>query len=94
MNLNAISKTSLNGALAFVIAACTFIATQPGLGISPKVAGWISVVAGLARLAVGILQTDSDAILATLPGSSTPQVVAAHPTPDDPSATPILPAKK
>jgi hypothetical protein len=81
-----ISKTTLNGAIAFFIAAVPLTETYPGLHISPTVMAWLSFAAGLARLWVGISQTDADRIPAILPGSSTPQEVPAHPVPDDPKA--------
>lgn len=89
-----ISKTTMNGALAFVIAAATWATTQPDLHLSPTVAGYIALVAGFARMAVGFLQVDADRALAVPAGKSEPEIVPAHPQPDDPTAKPVLPQTK
>lgn len=81
-----ISKTTLNGFIAFFIAAVPLTSAYPGLHISPTVMAWLSFVAGLARLYVGLQQQDADRVLAQLPGNSVPEPVPAHPVPDAPGA--------
>lgn len=90
INFPSISKTSLNGAIAFFIAAVPMAQAYPGLHISPTVMAWLSFLAGLARFGVGIAQQDADKVLATVPGSAVPQVVPAHAVPDNPAATPVI----
>lgn len=86
-----ISKTTLNGAIAFFIAAVPLAQAYPGLHIPATLMAWLSFAAGAARLYVGTIQTDADRIQAILPGSSTPVDVPAHPVPDDPKAKAIVP---
>jgi hypothetical protein len=89
-----ISKTSLNGAIAFFIASVPVVQAYPQLHISPTLMAWLSLVAGLGRLYVGLQQQDADTVLAKVPGQAAPMDVPAHPTPDDPAAKPVIPASK
>lgn len=76
-----ISKTSLNGILAFLIAAVPLAQSMPELHIRAFYLAWASFAAGLARLWVGLAQTDADLVKV-----ATPQGVVdapAHPVPDD-----------
>ncbi len=59
-----LSKTTINGVLAFLIAAVPIAQTYPGLHIPPTLIAWLSFAAGLARLYVGMQQTDADRVLA------------------------------
>jgi hypothetical protein len=94
MTLPRFSKTTLNGILAFLIAAVPIVQAYPGLGISPKIIAYLSLIAGLARMAVGILQTDADLVPAMVPGSISPQNVPAHPVPDNPADKVVIPPTK
>lgn len=85
MTLN-VSKTTLNGFIAFFIAAVPLTTAYPGLHINPAVMAWLSFAAGLGRLYVGLQQQDADRVLAKLPGQAAPEPVPAHPVPDDPKA--------
>ena len=93
MNIN-VSKTTLNGAIAFFIAAVPMAQAYPGLHISVTLMAWLSFGAGMARLYVGTQQMDADRIVAKIPGDPTPQSVPAHPVPDDPKAVPVIPPQK
>lgn len=90
-----VSKTSLNGVLAFLIAVVPLAQQYPDLHLSPVIFGWLSFGAGLARLYVGLQQQDADRVLAQLPGQPVPEPVPAHPVPDDPKAKVVVdpPAK-
>jgi hypothetical protein len=88
-----ISKTSLNGAIAFFIAAVPLATAYPGLHIPATLMAWLSFVAGLGRLWVGLAQTDSGSVPATLPGNPTPILVPSHEVPDDPKAKVVAPPK-
>lgn len=61
MKLN-ISKTTLNGLIAFFIAAVPLAQAYPGLHIPPPLMAWLSFAAGLGRLSVGMAQKDADKI--------------------------------
>lgn len=55
-----------------------------------------SIAAGVltvCKVGLGMLQKDADVVLATVPGSSTPQTVPAHPVPDNPAAVPVASIK-
>ena len=80
------SKTTANGLLAFFIASVPVCQSYPELGIPVKLVAWLSFLAGLARCYVGSQQADADLVLAKIPGVQTPELVPAHPTPDDPKA--------
>jgi hypothetical protein len=78
----AISKTTLNGLLAFFIACVPLAQTYPGLHISPAVMSWLSFAAGAGRLWVGIAQKDADQL--TLPEVAAQTQVAASKPPEVP----------
>ena len=64
-----ISKTTLNGLIAFFIAAVPMAQAYPGLHIPVTLMAWLSFAAGAARMWVGIAQKDADKL-------TTPEVAA------------------
>lgn len=53
--------------------------------------GLIALVSGIAKLLMGAVETDPDKTLAKVPGVAAPQMVGAHPVPDDPKAKAVMP---
>jgi hypothetical protein len=91
LNTSNISKTSLNGAIAFFIAAVPLATVYPGLHIPATLMAWLSFAAGLGRLWVGLTQVDSGTVPAVLPGNPTPVLVPSHEVPDNPTAKVVTP---
>jgi hypothetical protein len=88
-------KTTTNGFLAFLIATATVVmafTSQNPDKTNLKISSACAIVLALCRAYVGLIQKDADKVLAKVPGQAQPQVVAAHPVPDNPADKAVLPA--
>jgi hypothetical protein len=82
-------KTSLSGILSFLMVTGGYLAGYAVLHQTPfwvKVGAASSFISGLAKVYIGLRMKDAGTELATVPGSSTPQVVPSHEVPDNPAA--------
>ena len=90
INIPNVSKTTVNGILAFLIAILTPLMSiqVPSALATPNTSHFwlwfqfgVIVVLGALRGAVGFFQGDSDTTKALIPGVAEPQQVPAHPVP-------------
>jgi len=90
-------KTTASGILSFLMITGTFVSGYFALNQSPtalKISGIATFVSSLAKVYIGALLTDAGKTPVVLPGSPVVQMAASHETPDNPAATPVVPAVK
>jgi hypothetical protein len=77
-------KSTAVGACGLVIAV-----TMAWMALPPKASIPVTVIA-IARALIQFFSDDAGKTLAKLPGSTSPQLVDSHETPDDPQAVPVV----
>jgi hypothetical protein len=77
-----ISKTTLNGYLTVALVICGALTQVPHVPL--WLSGGATTILGIWRIVVGTLQQDADSTKALVPGIPEPQMVPAHPVPDNP----------
>lgn len=77
-----ISKTTLNGYLTCGLIVCVSLTQAPNVPIWASTGA--ATILGILRIIVGHLQSDADLTKAIVPGIVEPQIVSAHPVPDNP----------
>lgn len=77
-----ISKTTLNGYLTVGLVVCGALTQAPHVPL--WVSGGAGSLLGVLRIVIGYLQQDADVTKALVPGVAEPQMVPAHPVPDNP----------
>jgi hypothetical protein len=96
-------KSTAAGVLSFLLTTLTTVSAFMGAGdlagggtihTNTKVVVGFNIATALCRAWIGFIQQDADKTLAKVPGTLEPQVVAAHPMPDDVSAIPVVDASK
>ena len=92
-------KSTLSGFCTILLvvggAAISYFARLPSAQQSPttlKIISVLSALVGIAKIVLSIITPDADKVLAKVPGQAQPQVVAAHPVPDNPADKAVLPA--
>jgi hypothetical protein len=100
----AISKTTVAGVLSAIAttgatasaALAPYQLTAPS-GVAARI-GYVvmglTVITAIARVWVGYLTPDADQTPAIPRGGGEPQLVPAHPVPDDPAAKVVIPDQK
>jgi len=85
-------KSSLGGLLTISLStSAAFLAPPMNTYVSPKIVMWCGAFQVIGKIWISAITQDADKVLATVPGKSEPQVVAAHPEPDDPAAKAVVP---
>lgn len=87
--------TTLLGLSGAILAVKANPAVDPSIAglVSVIPAHWLAIIAafsGAAKLVMGAIQQDPDKVLAKIPGQTEPQMVAAHPIPDDKNAVAVM----
>lgn len=88
MTLPTISKTTLNGYLEVGMIICLGLTTAHGVPLA--VSGGAGTILAVLRVISGHLQGDAEQTEALVPGNPIPQVVPAHPVPDNPADVPVV----
>lgn len=84
-------KTTVSSVLTVLIATGTYFMAVPSTIISQKWATIITIVVGLAKVWLGLVQQDAGVVVATTPANPTPHAEPAHEVPDSPAAQPVVP---
>ena len=87
-------KTTFSSICSFLMMTGLFVTGYIGTltAAAPwelKLSAVCTFAVGLLKVWIGFLQYDAGSVQAIVPGSSTPQAVPSHETPDDPSALPV-----
>ena len=87
-------KSTVSGFLTASLATtAAFLSPPLNQLISPQHVLWIGAFQVVGKIWIGLITKDADKTLATVPGDSSPQVVAAHPVPDSPTAKAVVESK-
>lgn len=88
-------KSTLSGFCTILLvvggAAISYFANQPQSATTLKVVSILSAAVGIAKIVLSIITPDADKVLAQVPGQAQPQVVSAHPVPDNPADKAVVP---
>lgn len=92
-------KTTASGICSFAVITCGYITGYLALHPTPgslglKVFTIATFTSGLAKVYILAISTDAGKTPALVPGSPVVQMVPSHEEPNDPAATPVVPAAK